>query len=132
MIARSGLQGSDLCPVVRGSVAGIGRFFRTGTAPADATTGASEKLGALREDIDEIDRDIADLVVERVETAEAVAAVKADADADLVDERREAAVKTRYEERFDEAGLDGENGRDLAATLIEIALCQERQVADSA
>jgi len=95
-------------------------------------TGATETLGALREDIDEIDREIADLLVERVETAESVAAVKAEADDALVDERREAVVKSRYEDRFDDAGLDGEDGRDLAASLVGIALDQERQVADSA
>lgn len=91
----------------------------------------TEGLAELRAEIDRIDDEIATLVVERIETAETVAEVKADAERDLVDTDREAVVQSHYERVFEDEGLDGERGRELAAFLIETALRQERAVTGS-
>ena len=87
-----------------------------------------DELAALREEIDRLDGRLADIVAERVSTAEAVAEVKAGADRDLVDESREAAVKSHHERLFEERDLDGAAGRDLAELLIELSLARERTV----
>ncbi|WP_459193042.1 chorismate mutase [Halosimplex sp. J119] len=89
-------------------------------------TDDTDELAELRGEIDRLDGAIADLVAERVETAEAVAEVKADAGRDLVDEGREETVKSHHESLFEERGLDGTAGRDLAELLIETSLEHER------
>lgn len=89
-------------------------------------------LAELRDDIDHIDDRIADLIAARIETAADVAAVKADSDVALVDEDREADVTAQYAERFDSAGLNPDHGRELAEFLIDVALAEERAIADQA
>lgn len=93
-------------------------------------TDETETLAGLRDDIDRLDDSIAGAVAERIRTAEAVAETKAEAGADLVDEDREEVVKSHYEERFRQEGLDGETGRALAEFLIECSLERERAIDD--
>lgn len=88
-----------------------------------------EELGDLREDIDRIDGEIAELAAERARIAERVAGVKAREGTDLVDEHREETVTSRYEATFRQHDVGGENGRELARLLIEISLRQEREIA---
>ncbi|WP_226012354.1 chorismate mutase [Halomicrobium salinisoli] len=92
------------------------------------TSSQPEGLEALRDQIDGIDAEVAELVAERLRVAEEVAAVKAEAGAAVVDVDREADVKSHYEEAFQRAGVDPEYGRDLAAYLIERSIEREEAV----
>ncbi|WP_123536636.1 chorismate mutase [Halosimplex salinum] len=89
-------------------------------------TDTTAELEELRGDVDRIDDSIAELIAERIETAEAIAAVKSAEGTALVDEEREETVKSGFEDRFERAGLKPADGRSLAAFLIEIALDREQ------
>ncbi|MFC7141366.1 chorismate mutase [Halosimplex aquaticum] len=91
-------------------------------------TDPTADLTDLRADIDRIDAEIADLIAERVERAEAVADVKSSAGRALVDEDREATVASHHATLFAERGLDPDDGRALAEFLIDVALDRERTV----
>ncbi|WP_436925885.1 chorismate mutase [Halosimplex amylolyticum] len=90
-------------------------------------TDSTDGLAALRDDIDRIDDDIVDLIAERIETAEDIAAAKSSEGRDLVDEEREETVKSRYAERFERHELDAQAGSALAEFLIEVSLERERE-----
>lgn len=92
-------------------------------------TDDADDLGELRSEIDRLDDRIADLVADRVQVAEDVASVKADAGRSLVDADREGRVVSRYEASFEEHDLPAERGEALARYLIETALETERDVA---
>ena len=91
----------------------------------------TDELATLRDGIDQLDGQIAESIAERIHVAEDVAEVKSRVEMDLVDERREEDVKSHYEDVFQQQELDPENGRNLAAFLIEMSLEQEREIADS-
>lgn len=93
------------------------------------TSHEPEDLAALREEIDRIDEEVAELVAERLQVVEEVAAVKEAAGTDVVDAGREEAVKSHYEEQFRQAGVDPQYGRDLATFLIERSVEREEAVA---
>jgi len=92
------------------------------------TADGTATLADLRDDIDALDHEIANLVADRMALADEVAEVKVDAGTDLVDEDREAVVESRYADVFEEQGLDGDQGESLARFLIETSLERERQV----
>lgn len=87
-----------------------------------------EDLEALRGEIDRLDEQIAELVVQRVETAESIAAAKSANGTNLVDTDREAVVKRNYETAFEQCDLDPQCGRAMADRLIEVALDHERPI----
>lgn len=88
------------------------------------------ELRELRHEIDSCDETIAETIAERIAIAEDVARVKADHDRELVDEDREAAVKSHFAELFRERGLEAEDGKELAEFLISLSLERETEIED--
>lgn len=91
-------------------------------------TDAPPELGELRDEIDRIDEAIGSQIAERIDAAERVATAKSRANSALVDEDREAVVRSHYAEQFQACGLSGERGRAFADFLIELSLERERSI----
>lgn len=93
-------------------------------------TDSTDNLSTIREDIDQIDAQIAELVADRLELAERVAEAKSRMGKGIVDEEREERVKSHYADQFKRAGLPPESGSGLAEYLIDISIDQEEQISD--
>jgi len=84
-------------------------------------------LDELRAEIEEIDRDIVELIARRTYVADAVADVKAQHDLSTTDEDQERAVMDRAgtnAERFD---LDSDLVKEVFRHLIELNKVQQRR-----
>lgn len=87
-------------------------------------------LEDYREQIDTVNREIADKIMERMDIVEKVGEFKEKHGMEIKDEGREKVVKQQFEDIFDEKDLSGEKGRELAELLITMAVEEEKEVLD--
>lgn len=87
-------------------------------------------LEEYRDQIDAVNREIADKIAERMEIVEKVGEYKEENGMEIKDEGREEVVKKQFEDIFEEKGLPQEKGRELAELLIGMAVEEEKEVVD--
>ncbi len=85
-------------------------------------------LEEYREEIDRINREIAELISERMEVVEKVGEYKKEKGMEIKDEDREEVVKRQFANIFSSNNLPAEKGRDLAGMLISMAIDEEKEV----
>ncbi|MFB6158301.1 MAG: chorismate mutase [Candidatus Nanohalobium sp.] len=85
-------------------------------------------LDEYREEIDRINREIAELIGERMDVVQKVGEYKKEHGMDIKDEGREETVKEQFADVFRENDLPGEKGRELAEMLIGMAVEEEEEV----
>lgn len=85
-------------------------------------------LEDYRREIDRVNREIVDAVSRRMNVVEEVAAYKRENDMEVVDEEREEKVKQQFEKLFEDEGLPGDKGREMAELLIETAVEKEEEL----
>jgi chorismate mutase len=78
------------------------------------TSAASSQTPALRRDIDDIDRNVVELLRRRQDISSRIQRARLDAGGQRVDGTREASIIEYYRSAF------GEAGADLAAALLRI------------
>ena len=88
---------------------------------ASVAAAASDRLGEVREQIEEIDRSIIDLIAERVRLAREVGVAKRELGLPTLDPGREAAVVRRAGELARQAGLGDEDVRYIFWHLIGLS-----------
>jgi chorismate mutase len=91
------------------------------SAPDAAAAPASERLRAIRERIEQVDRQIIGLIGERVQLAREVGAAKRELGMPTLDPAREAAVVRRAGELAREAGVGDEDVRYIFWHLIGLS-----------
>lgn len=84
-------------------------------------------LDELREEIEEIDRDIVELIARRTYVADAVAGVKEQRDLATTDEAQEEAVMARAGRNAESFDLDSNLVKAVFRLLIELNKVQQRQ-----
>jgi len=84
-------------------------------------------LDELRAEIEDIDRDIVELVARRTYVADAVADVKADRGLSTTDEEQERAVMERAAENAERFDLDSNLVKAVFRLLIELNKVQQRR-----
>jgi len=82
---------------------------------------AAERLRAIRERIEQVDRELIGLIAERVHLAREVGAAKRELGAPTLDPAREAAVVRRAGELAREAGIGDEDVRYIFWHLIGLS-----------
>lgn len=87
-------------------------------------------LEEYRDEIDTVNREIAEKIVERMKIVEKVGEYKKQNGMEIKDEGREEVVKNQFADIFDEKGLPSEKGRELAELLINMAVEEEQEVKD--
>jgi len=93
----------------------------TDTAAASAGSAAGERLRAIRERIEQVDREIIGLIAERVQLAREVGGAKRELGVPTLDPAREAAVVRRAGELAREAGVGDEDVRYIFWHLIGLS-----------
>ncbi|MFB6079352.1 MAG: chorismate mutase [Halarchaeum sp.] len=83
-------------------------------------------LDELREEIEEIDRDIVELIARRTYVADAVADVKAETGKATTDEAQEEAVMARAGENAEAFDLDSNLVKAVFRLLIELNKIEQR------
>ncbi len=83
-------------------------------------------LDELREEIEEIDRDIVELIARRTYVADAVARVKEDRDMATTDEEQEAAVMERAGRNAERFDVDANLVKAIFRLLIELNKIEQR------
>jgi chorismate mutase len=86
-----------------------------------STGDATAELARIRDEIEEIDRSLIELIAQRVRLARQVGAVKRSAGLPTLDPPREAAVVRRAGALAREAGLDDEDVRYIFWHLIGLS-----------
>jgi chorismate mutase len=95
--------------------------------PAPAPPSAADpRLGELRQRIEQLDRDLVELIAERTDLARRVGEVKRELGLPVLDPAREAAVVRRAGSLAREAGLPDEDVRYLFWHLV--GLCRRAQL----
>ncbi|MFB6174980.1 MAG: chorismate mutase [Candidatus Nanohalobium sp.] len=87
-----------------------------------------DQLEEYREQIDTVNREIAEKIAERMEIVEKVGEYKEENNMEIKDEGREEVVKQQFEDIFGEKGLPQKKGRELAEMLIGMAVKEEEEV----
>lgn len=90
----------------------------------------SNLLEKARENIDEINRDIAAKVADRMEEVVKVVEYKEEQNMNVKDEEREEKVVQQFADLFEERDLPRERGRQLGRLLIDTAVDSEREMMD--
>ena len=85
-------------------------------------------LEQYREEIDRINKDIAELIAERMDVVEKVGEYKKENGIEIKDEGREEVVKDQFADIFEGNNLPGQKGRELAEMLIGMAIEEEEEV----
>ena len=85
-------------------------------------------LQDYRQEIDRLNREIADTISKRMNVVDEIGQLKKEKDLEIEDENREEEVKQQFELLFEKQDLPVEKGRELAEYLIEMA--KERQGED--
>ncbi|KTG08069.1 chorismate mutase [Haloferax profundi] len=98
----------------------------------DDTTDGTESiqdmtLDELREEIEDIDRGIVELIARRTYVADAVAQVKAEQNLPTTDESQEERVMERAGENADHFEVDSNLVKAIFRLLIEINKAEQRQ-----
>lgn len=90
----------------------------------------SDLLEDARESIDDINREIADNVADRMEEVVKVVEYKEENDMNVKDEDREEQVMQQFGDLFEKRDLPRERGRQLGRLLIDTAVDAEREMMD--
>jgi chorismate mutase len=90
----------------------------------------TDLLEDARENIDEINREIADDVADRMEEVVKVVEYKEENDMNVKDEDREEHVMQQFGDLFEKRDLPRERGRQLGRLLIDTAIDAEREMMD--
>jgi len=98
---------------------------RTGDRMSDATEDMS--LAELREEIEEIDRELVELVARRTYVAGTVAQVKEERDLPTTDESQEARVMERAGENAEHFDVDANLVKAIFRLLIELNKVEQRE-----
>jgi chorismate mutase len=85
-------------------------------------------LDRIREDLDDLNEEIVDVVERRMKIVTEVAKYKDENDMQIVDEEREEEVKQEFEDIFQERGLPEGRGREMAELLIATAIDLEEDI----
>jgi chorismate mutase len=97
---------------------------RTGDSMSDMTEEMS--LDELREEIEEIDRELVELIARRTYVAGTVAQVKAERDLPTTDESQEARVMERAGENAETFDVDANLVKAIFRLLIELNKVEQR------
>jgi chorismate mutase len=84
-------------------------------------------LDELREEIENIDREIVDLIARRTYVADSIADVKAEQGMDTVDEGQEAAVMERAGRNAEAFDVDSNMVKAIFRLLIELNKIEQRE-----
>lgn len=84
-------------------------------------------LGELRREIEEIDREIVELIARRTYVAETVANVKAERDLPTTDEDQEQRVMERAGENAEQFDVDANLVKAIFRLLIELNKVEQRE-----
>ncbi|MWV64250.1 chorismate mutase [Halorubrum sp. JWXQ-INN 858] len=84
-------------------------------------------LDELRREIEDIDREIVELIARRTYVADTVAKVKADRDLPTTDESQEARVMERVADNADRFDVDANLVKAIFRLLIELNKAQQRE-----
>lgn len=84
-------------------------------------------LEDYRQEIDLVNREIADAVSKRMNLVDEVKQYKKQHDMDVVDDEREEKVKQQFEKMFGGRGLPQQKGREIAELLIEMAVEKQKE-----
>jgi chorismate mutase len=84
-------------------------------------------LDELREEIQEIDRDLVELIAQRTYVAEAIAAVKDEQGLPTTDEEQEQAVMERAGENAEQFDVDANLVKAIFRLLIELNKVEQRE-----
>jgi len=98
---------------------------RTGDRMNDVTEDMS--LSELREEIEEIDRELVELIARRTYVAGTVAEVKAERDLPTTDESQEARVMERAGENAEHFDVDANLVKAIFRLLIELNKVEQRE-----
>lgn len=86
------------------------------------------ELEQARENIDEINKEIADKVEERMEEVFRIVEYKEENDLEVKDNDREEQVVQQFADLFEKRDLPRERGRQLGRLLIDTAVDAERDM----
>ncbi|WP_164974852.1 chorismate mutase [Halegenticoccus tardaugens] len=92
----------------------------------DRPTPEGMTLDELREEIEEIDRDIVELIARRTYVADTIARVKAERDLPTTDESQEAQVMERAGENAERFEVDANLVKAIFRLLIELNKVEQR------
>jgi chorismate mutase len=84
-------------------------------------------LGELREEIQDIDQEIVELIARRTYVADTIAQVKEDQGLPTTDESQEAAVMERAGENADQFDVDRNLVKAIFRLLIELNKAEQRE-----
>lgn len=87
-----------------------------------------DKLEQYREEIDRVNREIAEKISERMQIVEKVGEYKKEKGMEIKDKSREEVVKQQFEDIFEKEDLPEKEGRELAELLINMAIEEEEEV----
>jgi len=87
-------------------------------------------LDEIREELDDLNNEIVDVVEKRMELVTKVAEYKDEKDMQIVDEEREEIVKQKFESIYQERDMPEGRGRELAELLIATAVDHEEEILD--
>jgi chorismate mutase len=88
-------------------------------------------LDELREEIEDIDREIVDLIARRTYVADSIAQVKAERDLPTTDESQEERVMERASRNAEHFDLDSNLVKAVFRLLIELNKVEQRQSAET-
>ncbi|MCL9817196.1 chorismate mutase [Natronocalculus amylovorans] len=88
---------------------------------------AEKELAALREEIEEIDQDIVELIARRTYVADSVAQVKAEHDLPTTDESQEDVVMDRAGHNAERFEVDSNLVKAIFRLLIELNKVEQRE-----
>jgi len=93
----------------------------------DSDAEEEPSLDELREDIEDIDREIVDLIARRTYVADSIAQVKADRDLPTTDESQEERVMERAGRNAEHFDLDSNLVKAVFRLLIELNKVEQRE-----
>jgi len=94
---------------------------------SDTPDSTDRSLDELRHEIEDIDREIVELIARRTYVADTVAAVKADRDLPTTDEGQEARVMDRAGENAEQFDVDANLVKAIFRLLIELNKVEQRE-----
>ena len=94
---------------------------------SDTPTPEEMSLDELRREIEDIDREIVELIARRTYVADTVAAVKADRDLPTTDESQETRVMDRAGENAERFDVDANLVKAIFRLLIELNKVEQRE-----
>jgi len=109
----------------------MGRSGRKGSGTGDGQRGSHDlSLDELREEIEEIDRDIVESIARRTYVVESIAEVKKERGMEIHDPEREQRVLERVAERAEALDVDPDDVREVFELLMDISKKEQRRHTD--